>query len=130
MMQGGTITLSSPVPFRVGDATVALSGGGTVEGALKMKLGVSSGKLGVALPERAGRLPMVELPLQGTVDQPRLDVTAAAQSLPAPADRKLREWTSAQLAALRSRDAESGLGEQETKLRDTLKPFTAAEPNK
>jgi hypothetical protein len=130
-MDGGTITLSSPaVPFKVGDTTVTLSGTGTVEGALKMKLGVSSAKLGVAVPELANRLPMVEMPLLGTVDQPRLDMTAAAQALKPPADRKLHEWTSAQLAALRSRDAEAGLSEQETKLRDTLKPFTATEPNK
>jgi hypothetical protein len=129
-MEGGTITLSSPpVPFKVGDTTVTLTGSGTAEGALKMKLGVSSAKLGVGVPELASHLPMLELPLLGTVDQPRLDVTATAQALPPPADRKLRDWTSAQLAALRSRDAEAGLSEQETKVRDSLKPFTAGEAN-
>jgi hypothetical protein len=128
MLENGTIALPSPaVPFKVGDSTVTLTGAATVEGALKMKLGVSSAKLGVAVAELAGRLPMVELPLAGTVEQPRVDVTAAAQALAAPADRKLREWAAGQLAALRSRDAEAGLSEQETKLRDTLKPFTAGE---
>jgi hypothetical protein len=125
-LDAANITLS-PATFKVGDAPVQLSGSCSVEGALKMKLGVTSPALASAVPQLAGKTPTLEVPLLGTADQPRLDVAGAARALGGEGGAKLTAWSAQQAAALRAREAETMLHEQEGKVRETLKPFSAEE---
>ena len=56
--------------------------------------------------ELAANNPMSELPLLGTVDQPRLDIAAAARAISNQIAAKLSDWTARQWSSLRARDAE------------------------
>jgi hypothetical protein len=125
-LENGAITLT-PTTFTLGTtAQVTLAGGSTMEGALKMRLGVTSPQLKALLPEPG----VIEMPLGGTAAQPKLDVDAAMRVLPAEAAGKLKDWIAKQTGAVRARDSEAGLREQERKVREQLKAFSAEEEKK
>jgi hypothetical protein len=124
-LDNGAITLT-PTTFTLGTAQLTLAGGSTMEGALKMRLAIGSPQLKAQLPEPGA----IEMPLGGTVAQPKLDVDAAMRLLPAEAAAKLKDWIARQTAAVRARDAEAGLREQERQVKDQLKSFSADEVEK
>ena len=130
-MDNGNLTLT-PMTLGVGAARVTLSGSTTVDGLLRMKLGISSTALAAAVPELANDDGLaLEIPLEGTVDAPKLNFESAARSLPSEPGRKLKEWMTRQLAAMQALEADDSQRATDRKVQELLKgmvPEGAAKP--
>jgi hypothetical protein len=94
-----------------------------------MKLGVTSPALAAAVPEITTD-PLLQIPLLGSVDAPRLDFDAATRPLGSEPARKVKEWIAKQLIALRSREADESRRNEETKVQEKLKGFLPDSPAK
>ena len=127
-MDNGVITLT-PSTMAIGQAQVNFSGTGTVDGKLRMKLGVTSRALAAAVTELTAD-PLLQIPLLGTVDAPRLDFEASLRPLASEPARKVKEWFVTQLLALRSREAEESRRNEEKKVQEKLNGFLPESPAK
>lgn len=122
-MDGGTITIA-PSTMGIGDAQITLSGNSTIEGTLRMNLGVASPPLMAAVPELASDAGLsLQVPLGGTVDAPKLNFDAAVRLLPSEAGRKVKDWIAKQFAALKARDADDSQRDNDRKIQELLKGF-------
>jgi hypothetical protein len=120
-MDSGVITLV-PASMSLADSQITLSGGSTVEGRLRMKIGVSSAALTSAVPAFTVDKPL-EIPLTGTVEAPKFDLEQAIRQLPETTARPIQEWISQQTIALRALESEDAQRDKEKKLREMLKGF-------
>jgi hypothetical protein len=118
VMSNGSVSVG-PATMEVGTEQIQLSGSSTIEGSLRMKLGIVSPALAAAVPELADK--PLELPLVGTVDAPRLDLDAGMAGLAADASGKLRAWVNQQVAAQRSRESDDSQRDRDLKVQEMLK---------
>lgn len=129
-LDGGLITVDS-ARLKAGDATYVLTGTCSAEGALRMKVAVSSPRLAAAIPDLAGRPGQsLQVALTNTVDDPKVDVQTLRRSLPVAPLEQLDDWMKQQLAVVRAREAEIFRRDQERKVKDILKDFSATAPDK
>lgn len=120
-LDNGNITLT-PVTLGVGAAQVTLSGTSTVEGVLRMKLGVKSDPLLAAVPEFAKEDGVsLEVPLGGTADAPKLNFDSALRTLPSEPGRKMKDWIARQFAAMQAREADESQRANDRKIQQLLK---------
>jgi len=111
-----------PSPITVGSTGMSLSGSNIIGGPLQMVLTFSD------LPTLRAAVPgitikMLTIPLTGTIREPRLDLDAIKEAMPAAMAKKMEDFISDQIAAMRIKEVERVNRQQDAEVDKLLSPF-------